>query len=256
MLRSAACRARIFTILFVFCWPLNTLADSDTKVEKILSWLGVKAALQQFDGMAEEMIAAYVDSKALTLSQQQELKKLVKSQYNHEKLFHFLEEQLPLQVDANTITVSYQLLSGPLPERARNFDIVMEMPGAKQKFEQWREASSERVDAERAAAISALTRSGHQAQLAALLQTMAESLVRVHLDSDSMLRDELLDAHLYTRQDYLFELSKQLNLYSYRFMRIDEINELTAVFENTDIQQMFSMIEELIQQYFSSSMQK
>lgn len=221
-------------------FPLNAFALSDNQLTELLDWLGARVDTEQIEQLATNASTQLVADNLVSESAAQKFLSVVTNKLSGDAFNREMQQTVTKSVDARVLQNAYDSLNSPLPARARNFDIVMEMTGAMQKFESWRE-SSPTEDEQRASAVSRLNAANRQAVYAAILQSSLDTALRSYQPSLE-LSPTLMMAQLQQRKAVLAELHHQLNSYCYRFMRVDEVERLADVMEDDSIQAVIDVI--------------
>ncbi len=217
---------------------------------QLLQWLGFSHSIEQANtaiaqALRNPLIRQHEDHQQLKLLQQ---RLLVSSGAE------VMLDQVTAHVAQHWSTVTAQsldILAQPLPSRVRNFDIAMEMPGAIGKFEAFRQQQAlQPVAAERIDLMKRIDRALKTSAVAALLQTELETTaVLLSAAMTDQPRPEVDTASIrqHQRQQYMAALVVELHLYSYRFMKDDELQAYVVLLEQPTLQASVALSYQALQ---------
>ena len=221
---------------------------TDAQLGEIVQWLGVAVSNDDIMALAKSISAKWREDQRITAAQQDVFVKELASRVSGDALTKSMLDVLRRHYNDAVLLQIHRQLSTPLAVRARNFDIVMEMPGALERFERWQQTTGS-SNSQREEAVLDLDRALRQARFSAVLQTAVENALRKSA-AEGALSPPLTMAYIDQRTQALREVSEKLNLYTYRFMRVDEIQQLANLYAGNDIQQALDLLHSQVAKFF------
>lgn len=227
------------------------------QLEQILKSLDLLEAIDLVDSTAEMIARNTTGYDRLSETQRLSLMRQLKTAAGSDSLRKQLVGELAQLAPALIASVGAQLES-PIVQRANNFDTALEMPGAYDKFDRYRQTKAKDEPEVRRELARQLTTLKGQARIAALLQTqlslMAQQLIAQLLEQpEPAAADVLAPKQQQARETYLTELAADLHLYSYLYMKTDELEQYVAVFASPEIQDFLTQAQQSLAQSLSNA---
>ncbi len=221
----------------------NTSEEIKPELEQIAEWLGIKEIASQADRVIDQTLVQLEQSTdtALNDEQKNQLRQTLQNNVGSSVLFEKILTDVSQQ-PTNTIDEVYAQLSKPVVIRARNFDIAMEMSGAIEKYQRFKqELENKPINTDRKNLLLRLDQALKISAIAARLQTdmenycqrLAKKLINTELNSQLAVIEE---EKYRQRKDYLIQQLLPLNAYSYRFMKDEELREYVEIIESDSVQ--------------------
>ena len=243
---------RAVICLTAYCTLLApAMAWADPDVERLMDWLGVSAAVNQVDRIIEQNLALLNHAPltaGLDAGQKQVLRQKLLAATGTDTLLAntraYIAQHLPV-----TSARAEAILAEPMAVRARNFDVAMEMVGSFEKFQSFVQQLEKKPPAEpRLALIQRLDSALRSSAIAALLQTEIEITShllasRLSTSSNPFQGTGLSDSRQIQRQQHMAEVALKLNLFSYRYMKDEELAQYIELLEDSSIQGLLDVSE-------------
>ncbi len=244
---------RLAVVCLILFFPSAVWAEPD--VDRLMEWLGISAAVRQVDRIIDQNLALSDDSSPAEQpgsgqhSNKQALRqKLVAATGASALLANtraYIAQHLPI-----VSTRAEAILAEPMAVRARNFDVAMEMAGSFDKFQAFLQQLKENpVSEQRLLLIQRLDTALRTSAIAALLQTEIETtshLLMARLnDNHASVQDAWLnDSRQQQRRQHMADMASKLNLFSYRFMKDEELTQYVELLEDSSIQALLRVSEQ------------
>ncbi|HUH37054.1 MAG TPA: hypothetical protein VL027_03810 [Spongiibacteraceae bacterium] len=216
------------------CWPglwsmlvlgLAVPGALHAEPAPLARYLGVDAALQQIAPLTRLSLAGGPLHDHLDAAQRAQVETQVVARLAAEPLRAAVEAALRELPDSARATT---LLAAELPQRVRNFDQVFGVDGAPEKFRDYRrQLAAQPPRAARRALIAAIDTSSDTSAHAAWLQTAVEDCAARHAAAVAGTAPALAprEQRLSERETALRDMAVDLSLYSYRFLRDEELQQ-------------------------------
>ncbi|MFT5693729.1 MAG: hypothetical protein ACI92E_003072 [Oceanicoccus sp.] len=236
---------------------LDGQAGNEQKhVRRVSNWLDIENNVLQIDRVIQQNLQYFTSS--LSASEAKELRKGLQRHNNSQSVLKSVHSKIGIALTAELNSIEHLLVS-PLPVRVRNFDVAMSMTGAKDKFRvfrenlQMRQPSSARLDL-----IKRLDSALKTTALVALIQTeinVTTQLLfsKISKNTEPFLPPGVIDFQRQQRMDYIAEVSSDLHLFSYRFLKDEELIQYVELLEEPDIQLLIEIAYESIRQILIQS---
>ena len=231
----------------------------EAQIDRLLSWLGIAGNIQQIDRV--------VDQNSIHLGgdfakeNAREFRHRMQAHDSSQSILNSVRADIIAVLDADIDTID-QLLAEPLPVRVRNFDVAMSMEGAQEKFRLYQEALQEKPPAvDRLALIERLGSALKTTAFVALIQTEINVTVqiltaKIGKTPELFLPDSLVNSQRDQRESYLKDVSSDLNLFSYRFLKDSELRAYIEVMEKPNIQLLLNTAYAAIKRVLIQSREK
>jgi len=231
----------------------------EAQIDRLLSWLGIAGNIQQIDRVVDQ------NSKHLggdfAKESAREFRHRMQAHDSSQSILNSVRADIIAVLDADIDTID-QLLAEPLPVRVRNFDVAMSMEGAQEKFRLYQEALQEKPPAvDRLALIERLGSALKTTAFVALIQTEINVTVqiltaKIGKTPELFLPDSLVNSQRDQRESYLKDVSSDLNLFSYRFLKDSELRAYIEVMEKPNIQLLLNTAYAAIKRVLIQSREK
>ena len=244
----------VFLAGFIGLFALPVWAEAD--VQRLLNGLGVNAASAQADRVIKQslrQLESRGDLQAQNLAQQQQLSKQLLLASGAEAIAASTAAYLAQHMPAAGVAAE-MVLSTSLGARIRNLDIAMEANGAYQEFQQYViQLEAVPPSDARLVLITRLDAARHTSAIAALLQSelaLSAQLVALKMAGKPRPKSERVtrQQQYRLRQQHMASVVNQLDLFSYRFLRDEELEHYVMLMERDDIQAVMNVCMQGLQQ--------
>jgi len=230
---------------------------SPQQLQEVLKPLEIFKAVGLANSTLESVVAYTPGYEQLSEMQRLSLQRRLKTVAGSEALEDQLIDALS-ELDSQLFSIVDEQLQSPLIQRANNFDIALEMPGAYEKFGRYREGAVKDEPAVRRELVMRLVSLKGQARIAALLQSelalMSELLTAELLDKKpSPIAEAVNRQQRKARESYLQSVATDLHLYSYVYMKTDELERLVAIFETPEVERVVQASVKALEQILTNA---
>jgi hypothetical protein len=235
----------------------SVAAQSEDDIKQWLRWLGVTAATTQADRIITQEVSQLLKRQAINGEQVQplslNLSALAGSDTLTASVASFVIQHFP---DSHGALA--QTLQNPLFVRARNFDVAMEMEGAFQKYKSFDNKQILNSPSEnRIVLLKQLDRAQRTSHIAALIQTglnIIASKAAANMAGKSWQSNDpqWLRLQIQQRERHMSDVIVRLNLFSYRFMKDNELEDYIKLLQSSGVQLMLDLAVRGIQDSLST----
>jgi hypothetical protein len=220
---------------------LDGQAGNEQKhVRRVSNWLDIENNVLQIDRVIQQNLQYFTSS--LSASEAKELRKGLQRHNNSQSVLKSVHSKIGIALTAELNSIEHLLVS-PLPVRVRVFRENLQM----------RQPSSARLDL-----IKRLDSALKTTALVALIQTeinVTTQLLfsKISKNTEPFLPPGVIDFQRQQRMDYIAEVSSDLHLFSYRFLKDEELIQYVELLEEPDIQLLIEIAYESIRQILIQS---
>lgn len=218
--------------------------DSQPNVDFALQKLGITDAIVQLDHVINQTVESLSHRPGNTMSSVmlRQLEQLLLENSGSDSIrlasHQYLSSRLPENIDQ-----AMSLLSDELVDRVANFDVSLEMRGGAEKLTTYQQATDlGDVDVERINLLKRLDQALQMSAIAAMMQSelaITTDLMVAHYDDGMGGVSRLVrDRQLQLREQHMAKILLTINLYSYRFMPLQELERYVNLIERGSIQSL------------------
>jgi hypothetical protein len=232
--------------------------DSRSNVDLALQKLGITDATAQLDNVISQTVESLSHRPGNILSSQmlRQLEQLLLENSGSDSIRlasqQYLSSRLPENIDQ-----AMSLLSDELVDRVANFDVSLEMRGGAEKLTTYQQTTDlGDVDVERINLLKRLDQALQMSAIAAMMQTelaITADFMAAHYDVDKEgnmrgVSRLVRDRQLQLREQHMAEILLTINLYSYRFMPLQELERYVNLIERGSIQSLLVISQQALLQ--------
>ena len=230
--------------------PFNELQED--AIAQLLEHIGIAGAIDQVDKIILQTLASSDFTAANQSAEQLNLEKLMAASSGDLVLAAttaYVAQNNPLspeQINA--------LLDNELASRVRNFDVSLEMDKAFEKYEAYQHKLSQNpVEESRIELMQRIDTALQGSVIAALLQTELEKTMtaiqaRMAGRSSALAAQQYGEKRQELRQQHMASIAVQLHIFSYRFMKDQELQAYVEWLEADDVQTVLAVCVAGLQQ--------
>lgn len=217
------------------------LRGSEAELDVLLAELGFEDALAQTDSLIEQALLR--EAESLSNAQHQQLSSQLLTHCGGDVLQSSLRQSLAQRSPPGLLAEAASLLQTPLIARVRNFEVLLEMPGAAEKFYRFHQNfNDDDIGELRGKLVTRLDMAMAASELAALQQTELELAVELLLARHRGKPLQFVDRQRQLqkqrqRQQHLAAVNRSLYYYSYRLLPDSELQLYVMTMESAPLQQ-------------------
>lgn len=212
---------------------------SAQSVRRVLDWLDIESSVLQIDRVIRRNSQHY--SLNLSAQEAEKLGQLLQLHADSQSVLKVVHAKIGVEL-ATKVEGVERLLAASLPVRVRNFDVAMSMPGAKEKFRVYRKnLQKKHPSAARLDLVKRLDTALKTSAIVALIQTEINVTAQllcseISNKAEPFLPPSVVDYQRQQRMTYIGKLSSDLHLFSYRFLKDEELGNYVELLEQPSIQ--------------------
>lgn len=233
-----------FSVLSVAEEPAAKVRLETRQIETMADSLGVTTAARQADRIIDQNLSRL--GQSINESQRDQLRRQLQAAVGTEVLLASLVSYMVQQQPAASLRAQ-SLLSEPIVLRIRNFDVAMEMDSAFDKFQAYSQRLAVKpASRARQLLMQRLDKALQSSIIAAQLQSEIEQRTATLAASLKQQAPPILDLELtknkqQQRQVHMAEVFLRLNLFSYRYVKDDELLHYVELLESDSIQALLDV---------------
>jgi hypothetical protein len=229
-------KARALGLAALLLWAGVPAARADsaaTQARQLLEWSGALALLEQTPRVAQLSLAAEAQRRNVDAARREAWNRALAPRFEPARLQRQLVDFLAARYQSDSFARAAELLQQPLPKRVRYFELAMARAGAAAGLREFLRQSAQ-SDPARLALVREVDSAAGDSLRMAQLQTLVARAVRRQIEGGD--DPAPLAAEVAARQRHLQPHAEQYLLYTYRYLKDEELVDYRALLEDSHLQ--------------------